>query len=158
VGDSRRFDLFAKLVSESFPCRDQKIADVAGGKGILRWALGERGYKTVTSWDKRHNNAKGRPNIKWGYFKQDLTERYDLVVGMHPDGATDHIIQYAIRNKVPFVICPCCVIPSAVAYWNQYNFGSWLHHLNSLALKGGMTTEITTLKMNGRNMVLIGRI
>ena len=33
------------------------------------------------------------------------------VVGMHPDEATDAIIQLAMRHNKPWVICPCCVFP-----------------------------------------------
>ena len=33
------------------------------------------------------------------------------VVGMHPDEATDAIIQLAMRYDKPWMICPCCVFP-----------------------------------------------
>jgi hypothetical protein len=32
-----------------------------------------------------------------------------LVVGLHPDQATEHIVEACLRNRVPFVIVPCCV-------------------------------------------------
>ena len=33
------------------------------------------------------------------------------VVGMHPDEATDAIIELAMRYNKPWMICPCCVFP-----------------------------------------------
>jgi hypothetical protein len=35
-----------------------------------------------------------------------------LVVGFHPDQATEACIDMALRMRVPFVVCPCCVFPS----------------------------------------------
>ncbi len=31
---------------------------------------------------------------------------------MHPDSATDAIVDLAIAHGKPFVICPCCVFPN----------------------------------------------
>ena len=51
MGDSRRFDRFAAKIKENLN-PDWKIADVAGGKGFLRLALAEKGFKDVETWDK----------------------------------------------------------------------------------------------------------
>eukprot|EP00597_Dinobryon_sp_UTEXLB2267_P001362 CAMPEP_0170063494 /NCGR_PEP_ID=MMETSP0019_2-20121128/4338_1 /TAXON_ID=98059 /ORGANISM="Dinobryon sp., Strain UTEXLB2267" /LENGTH=320 /DNA_ID=CAMNT_0010269933 /DNA_START=252 /DNA_END=1216 /DNA_ORIENTATION=- len=32
-----------------------------------------------------------------------------IIVGMHPDQAAEHIVNWAIRNNKPFAIIPCCV-------------------------------------------------
>ena len=156
MGDARRFDLFAGLVSAKFNDRSLKIADIAGGKGYLRAALHERGYRNITTWDKRKEMAKGRPGTKWGYFLHDTPEHYDLVLGMHPDGATDHIIKYATKHSIPFIICPCCIVPSAITYWGEYSFGAWESHLVKLAKDDGFNVSEMRLKMAGRNMVIIG--
>jgi len=34
-----------------------------------------------------------------------------LIVGLHPDGATDPIVDTAIRLGKPFCVVPCCVFP-----------------------------------------------
>ncbi len=157
MGDRRRFDLMAELVASQFPQHVQaKVADVAGGKGYLRMALYEHGFRHVTVIDKRHRLSKGRPGQKWGYFKFDCMNRYSLVLGMHPDEATDHIIMYAARNKVPFVVCPCCVKPDAVMYNGTRTFTPWIQHLLRLA-QPTHTVEQFTLRMTGKNLVLVGR-
>ncbi len=155
MGDVRRFDLFARFIASNF-YKGANIADVAGGKGYLRAALHEYGFQTVTSWDRRHGNAKGRPGTRYGYFTQDTADAYDLVVGMHPDGATDHIIRYAIKHRVPFVVCPCCIIPSAVTYWGKHSIHPWIAHLKNMATKAGFEVSESQLKMTGRNAVLVG--
>jgi hypothetical protein len=33
------------------------------------------------------------------------------VVGMHPDQATEAILQFALECRKPFAIVPCCVFP-----------------------------------------------
>jgi hypothetical protein len=34
-----------------------------------------------------------------------------LVVGFHPDQATEPCVDLAIAMRKPFVVCPCCVFP-----------------------------------------------
>lgn len=156
MGDRRRFDLFATAISAQFYDRSLTIADVASGKGYLRHALMEHGYANITSWDKRPANSKGRPGRRYGHFIWDKAPSYDLVLGMHPDGATDQIIRYAIEYRVPFVVCPCCIIPSAIMYWGHHSFGPWVDHLTKIAVEGRFRVIQSQLKMSGRNLVLTG--
>jgi hypothetical protein len=34
-----------------------------------------------------------------------------LAVGLHPDQATDPIVEFALWQRAPFVVVPCCVFP-----------------------------------------------
>lgn len=114
MGDPKRFDLMARLVVGEFPERAGKaVADVAGGKGYLKAALYRLGWRGVTTIDARHRLAKHRPGQCYGRFNYRDWRRWSLVLGMHPDEATDHIVLYAVRNLVPFVVCPCCIKPDA---------------------------------------------
>ncbi len=153
MGDSRRFDLFAKYIEKHIH-KDCKIADAASGKGYLQAALRQLGYKHITSWDKRPKNAKNRIGYRYGHFSWELDERYDCILGMHPDTATDHIIQYAIKNRVMCIVCPCCTKPSAFPFWGPYKYSEWLNHLKRTAEKGNMEVEETSLKMTGSRIVL----
>ena len=158
MGDSHRFHLFADLVAERFPDRRLAIADVAAGKGKLKGELYRRGYGRVTAWDRRHKLAKRRPGQVYQLFDYRNAPRdYRLVIGMHPDEATDHIILYAIKHRVPFVVCPCCALPSASAYvGGKGDFNPWLRHLIEVARAGRMKVETLELPMAGRNTALIG--
>lgn len=158
MGDRRRFDLFAKLIEKSFASfRTLPIVDVASGKGTLQAALRQRSFINIISWDRRPRNGKPRKFYRYGYFDfQAAPSTYQLVVAMHPDEGTDHAILYAVKHRVPFIVCPCCTKPSAAPYWGRYNFQGWKNHLMHLARTGNMEVSETTLPMNGRNVVLIG--
>lgn len=153
MGDARRFHLFAELVASKLP-PSMRIADVASGKGYLRSSLYERGYRNVVSWDKRIQNAKTKPDRRWGYFDWRTDDSYDAVIGMHPDGGTDHLVLYAAKHRVPAIICPCCVRPSAEVFWGAHSYSTWCDHLENLARDRGMLTKWHTLPMVGRNAVL----
>jgi hypothetical protein len=146
----------ARLIATKFPLyKDFPIADVAGGKGYLKASLFERGFRKVTTIDKRHHLAKGRPGQKYAYFTSDSRDKFALVAGMHPDEATDHIVLYAVLHGIPFAVCPCCVKPSAKAYTGKYSYLAWLQYLKNLATRTH-TVEELRLPMAGRNIVLVG--
>lgn len=159
MGDRRRFDLFADVIARNFPgMRSAPVADVAGGKGYLQMALRQRGWSDITSWDKRKGYSKGRAFYRYGHFIHDRAPgHYGLVIGMHPDGGTDQIIEYAIRRRVPFAVCPCCAIPTARPFWAKNDYPEWCAHLIAMAERGGMDVMRTELPMAGRRLVLIGR-
>lgn len=157
MGDRRRFDLFASLIAERFPERRLYIADVASGKGALQAALRQRGYNAVTSWDRRKRNAKTRRGYRYGWFDYRSAPRdYDLVVAMHPDEATDQVIAYAAKHGKPFVVCPCCIKPTASTFWEQHCYAAWLDHLERFATEDGLAVERVALPMDGRKVCLVG--
>jgi len=163
MGDKRRFNVFADLITEKFPSyQDARIADVAGGKGYLQMALRQRGYTNIMSFDKRkkysNRSTKRLGMYRWGWFDcRKHSREFDLVVGMHPDGGTDHIIEYGRINNTPFAVCPCCAIPSAAQYWGSHsNYREWMEHLEKLARNAAETMEVIHLPINGRSIVIIG--
>ena len=32
-----------------------------------------------------------------------------VVVGLHPDQAAEHLVRFALENRKPFAVVPCCV-------------------------------------------------
>lgn len=154
MGDSHRFDLFAKMISCNFPKKDARIVDVAGGKGYLKEALRQLGYNNVVTMDKNRKAAKKQSskNYKYGYFNYNIAEHFDCVCAMHPDEATDHAVMYAVQHHVPAFICPCCIKPDAVLFNGVYKFNNWVEHLKKLAK--GMEVQELYLRMGGRNLVL----
>lgn len=156
MGDSARFRLMADAIEAGIP-KLSRIADVAGGKGQLQAELYRRGYRNVVSWDTRRKYSGPRRIYRNGLFDYRSAPRdYDVVVGMHPDQATDHIVAYAVKHNVPFVVCPCCILPSAKPF-EAVGFAAWIDHLASLASSGGLSVKRTALPMSGRNILLEGR-
>jgi hypothetical protein len=157
MGDPRRFHLMANCIREHFPDRHTHVADVASGHGALQAALRQLGYRHITSWDKRQRNAKNRLGYRYGWFDyRKAPSGYGLVVGMHPDEGTDHGVLYAVKYRVPFVICPCCITPSGSTYWGRHDFDGWCTHLMRLATSAHFSVQVLTLTMAGRNVVLMG--
>jgi hypothetical protein len=156
MGDTARFRLMADLVAERIPAAT-RVADVASGKGQLQAELYRRGFRNVVSWDIRRVCAGPRRNYVYGRFDHRSAPRcYEAVLGMHPDAATDQIVAYAVRRRLPFIVCPCCVLPSATRF-QGVGYGAWIDHLVAMARRGRMTVEALSLPMSGRNIVLVGK-
>jgi hypothetical protein len=145
MADKRRFDLFADLLVARFgACR---VFDVAGGMGRLNEALTARGC-TVVTFDTRHKHLP--VTFAERLFTLDEPCEADLVVGMHADGATRIIVEYAAKHRVPFAVVPCCSD-------NGMPYKPWMRHLSGLATERGFSqVEDVTLAMEGRARVIVG--
>ncbi|GMT96127.1 hypothetical protein KH5H1_02460 [Corallococcus caeni] len=146
MADKRRFDLFADLLVTRFP-QALRVYDIAGGMGKLNESLTQRG-RTVTTFDLRHKHLP----VKYAQRLFTLEEpcEAELVVGMHPDGATRIIIEYAARHGLGFAVVPCCSD-------NGMPYKPWMRHLADVARDAGFTAvEEAELPMDGRARVLLG--
>lgn len=146
MADKRRFELFADLIVREFP-EARRAFDIAGGMGKLNEALTARGLD-VTTFDKRWKHA----DVKYAQRLFTLAEPCvcDVVVGMHPDGATRIIVEYAHAHGVPFAIVPCCAD-------NGMPYKPWMRHLAELGAQSGLDVVERALPMQGRARVLVGR-
>lgn len=146
VADKRRFDLFADLVTRTFPGA-RRAFDIAGGMGKLNEALTARGLDVLT-FDKRWKHA----DVKYAQrlFTLDEPCTCDVLVGMHPDGATRIIVEYAARHARPFAIVPCCSD-------NGMPYKPWMRHLCELGREHGMEVVEDELPMQGRARVIVGK-
>lgn len=145
MADKRRFELFAGFIVEHFPA--PRIFDIAGGQGRLNEALSQLG-RAVTTFDLRHKHLP----VRYAQRPFTLEEpcEADMVVGMHPDGATRIIIEYAAKHRLPFAVVPCCSD-------NSMPYKPWMRHLAELARELGFPTVAEhSLPMEGRARVLYG--
>ncbi|GMI18328.1 hypothetical protein TrLO_g6189 [Triparma laevis f. longispina] len=125
---------FIKFLSFLKIFKEKRVLDVAGGQGKLSLLLTVEGYD-VTLIDPRPNSgllsARQRKQLRkknhpWpGAFKisreffsnsSKTTSTFftpppppPLVVGIHPDEATEAIVDAAIANRAPFAVVPCCI-------------------------------------------------
>jgi hypothetical protein len=146
MADKKRFDLFARFLVERFP-QATRVYDVAGGMGKLNEALTTLG-RDVTTYDGRHK----RLAVKYAQrmFTMEEPCNAHLVVGMHPDGATRIIIEYAAAHRLGFAVVPC---------WsdNGMPYKPWMRHLAQLATESGFpVVEEEALPMEGRARVVWG--
>ena len=147
MADKRRFDLFAELLVQRFPAA-LRVYDVAGGMGRLNEALTRRG-RACTTYDVRHKRLPGL-RFEERLFTLDEPCAADLVVGLHADGATRLIVEYAGRHGIPFAVVPCCSD-------NSMPYRPWMRHLSELGQSLGMQVEEAELPMEGRARVLLGQ-
>jgi hypothetical protein len=73
----------------------------------------------------------------------------DVIVGLHADGATRLIIEYAAHHGRPFAVVPCCSD-------NSMSYKPWMRHLTELGRQLGFAVEELELPMDGRSRVLVG--
>mmetsp|Transcript_21586 Transcript_21586/g.41226 ORF Transcript_21586/g.41226 Transcript_21586/m.41226 type:complete len:458 (+) Transcript_21586:59-1432(+) len=59
-------------------------------------------------------NRKGQllPSNPMSERLESLVHDASVLVGLHPDEATDAIVDVALANKKPFFVVPCCVFPN----------------------------------------------
>ena len=143
MADKRRFDAFARWITERFAA--PRVFDVAGGQGRLNEALTALGRDVVT-FDRK---AARNPRVAYRGRRFTLEEpcACDLVAGMHPDGATRVIVEYAAAHAIPFAIVPCCSD-------NGMSYGLWMKHLAALARERFGEVEEAALPIEGRARVL----
>lgn len=146
MADKRRFELFAALLAARFP-QARRVFDVAGGMGRLNEALTALG-RDVTTFDRRAKHLPVRFCER--EFTLDEPPDCELVVGLHCDGATRVIIEYAAKHRLPFAVVPCCSD-------NSMPYNPWMRHLHELAHGLGLATDEVTLDMAGRARVILWR-
>lgn len=146
MADLQRFSLFAQFLAQKFDA--ERVFDIGGGMGKLNEALSQLGRK-VTTFDRRQKHLP----VPYAEREFTLIEPClaELVVGLHPDGATRVIIEYAAQHRLGFAVVPCCSD-------NSMSYKPWMRHLTELAKANGFrSVEEETLPMRGRARVIYGR-
>jgi hypothetical protein len=103
-GDPSRFPAVRDLVLDRFGGKVRYIADVAGGQGMLARMLRKANYD-VEVIDPRGWRLRGVPGFD-STLDPAKSDYYDLIVGLHPDEATQAIVMSSLVTKT--VIVPCC--------------------------------------------------
>jgi hypothetical protein len=161
MGDRRRFEVFAEFIlRNSKPCH---VADVAGGQGYLSLILAQHGYD-CTIIDPRNTNlsAPDRKSARSNHvslrrtkckFIAEMAQGYDLVVGLHPDGATYELCRAAKVCRT--MIVPCCKM------WEgdlaNHGSPSLDETIRRFWRRIGIEWWETELKMSGKNRIFISQ-
>jgi len=104
-GDDSRFEIVAGYVYDRFGKSVRHIADVAGGRGLLSRILNKKYNYEAEVIDPRGYALLGVP-IRQCEYTPDMAPMYDLIIGLHPDGATRAVAESAMRR--PVLLVPCC--------------------------------------------------
>lgn len=162
VNDRRRFRAFACFIHKMYP-QVRTVADVAGGRGNVSYFLRDLGYDATVIDDRvtrlpswMHREMR-KESVKQGRLMeiprivkrvQDVDLRpFDLIVGLHPDEATEHVVREALEHGKDFAIVPCCVFPSDGIKRSKEDWCTYL-----MSLSADIIT--TSLPIEGSNRVL----
>jgi len=164
MGDpNRHHTLAAEILRQFPPAQFPRVADVAGGQGRLSLLLAAAGY-SPTVFDLRATDLpkRERKDVRIGKRPgfarlqrrfdpgQDARD-FDLVVGLHPDGATEAIVHAADYAAVLCV--PCC------NYWVGPEIAgrSVVEAIRHVWHDRDIQWSEKTLPMSGANLVLATR-
>lgn len=92
----------------------------------------------------------------------DTIKSCSILIGMHPDEATEEIVNIALELGKPFAVVPCCVFPHLFHERRNQKGGkvtSYEEFVDYLQEKDPQQRiERTFLPFEGRNQVLFRRI
>lgn len=103
-GSEERFEEIARFVYDRFGNSIKYIADVARGQEMLSRILSKKYNYDVEVIDPRHYQIVGVKNREC-YYKSDMAGYYDLIIGLHPDGAIRDVVESAKTRQVLVVLC-----------------------------------------------------
>ena len=154
------------------------VLDVAGGKGELSQALFDLGVRRSILLDPhpRCDSCEGE-KIEFHIIQEPLdedgsllTDRVDevgnlsrncsIIAGMHPDQATEAIVDMSLRLGKPFAILPCCVMPKLFPNRVQKRHGDPVRSYNTFCQylldksPAGVPFLVEYLPFQGRNKVI----
>lgn len=101
-------------------CEGGGVIDIAGGRGDVAARLDRDGIPAVVVDPRVCLQRNGEPvpirrqlqecfDDDFVVRHADLLRAASLLVGMHPDQATEPLVDYALQHRKPFVVVPCCV-------------------------------------------------
>ena len=160
-----RFQLFHRWLVERFePCR---VADIAGGKGLLTYLLQKSGweavvidpvsqllpgkYKDIVTGKRVRIAPTERVQRIDGAFEVDMARHFDMLVGMHAHGCNVKVIDAAAEFGCGFVLFPCCVIDEP--FYPPLGV-HWLESLADYAVRKGIAVYPFRLNFKGQNIGL----
>jgi hypothetical protein len=170
LGDNSRFIVFAEFIERNWP-NVRTIADIGGGSGLLSLELSKRGYEPTVFEPSRTNTrasmrhaarrreislsgsqkvARSRLVVRNTRFCRSILSEYDLLIGLHPDEATEIIIRVAIEMGKPFAVVPCCVMPLNGRCMLE---NDWMRYLQDI----DKDIRSAMLDCSGKNTVLYRR-
>jgi hypothetical protein len=160
-----RFQLFHRWLVERFePCR---IADIAGGKGLLAYLLQKNDWEAVVIDPVSQSLPDKYKDIGTGKrvriaptervrridraFEENMAQHYDMLVGMHAHGCNVQVIDAAAEFGCGFVLFPCCVIDEP--FYPPLGV-HWLESLADYAVRKGHAVYPFRLNFKGQNIGL----
>jgi hypothetical protein len=148
-GDPTRFQVIADYIADRYWRSVHYIADVAGGQGMLARILSKQYNYDCQVIDPRAWVLRGVTH-QASAFDPAFSTYYDLIVGLHPDGALREVAQAALVR--PVVLVPCC------NFWSDEKLGQadLLGAIQNFYQQHGVVYERVTFPFKGpKNIGLV---
>ena len=151
------------------------VLDIAGGRGDLAFELARRGLTCATvdprppklkRWQvkfrKKHPKVKV-PEHYQDYFSSSFLSSLSippssvsLVVGLHPDEATEPLVSAALELGIDFCVIPCCVFSGDFPHRRMEDGGGVSSYEDFCKYLGQKDPRIQEedLQFEGKNKVL----
>lgn len=165
-----RFQLLKDWIVDNYsPCR---VADIAGGKGLLAYLLYLEGWDVTVidpertlplqkfkdlKLDKRIKlSGKDWEKIKWREkkFLIDMAQEYDLLIALHAHGVNMEIINASAKYGNNFILLPCCVIDEPIVKQPGID---WFESLVRYAKDKGLKIETAEINFKGKNRIIFNK-
>jgi hypothetical protein len=98
-GDPERFQVIADFVAERYWREVRYVADVAGGQGMLARILAKQYRYEAEVIDPRVWVLRGVKH-QASAFDPAFATYYDLIIGLHPDGALREVAQAELIDQI----------------------------------------------------------
>ena len=146
----------AEFIINKFPAC--KVADIAGGHGLLTHLLNQSGFKSVVidPWElelpQKFKSLDGErikipqekvPSIKKN-FEPEMAEDFNLLLSLHGHGCMIKVLEASQKFKKNFTIVPCCVIDEPIKKLEGIN---WTNSLFDMAQKIDLQPEYFYLNL-----------
>eukprot|EP01084_Bolivina_argentea_P159085 277086_1 len=160
------------------------ILDIAGGSGDMACLLTIKGYKVIVidpfkpkqfpKWQIKKLQNYFQSNRQYMYYQHieelfndrfifkysNIINKCDLMIGMHPDQATEFIVKYAKIFNKNIAVVPCCVFAMEFPHrMHKHNDGN-MENVNTysqfiqylLQINNNLQTDYLPFK--GKNKIL----
>jgi hypothetical protein len=99
-------DCFESLVLPKIPNKWQKSLEQqrSNNPNFVKEVIDARFGQLVTTFDDA--------SVASSMELQEAIKNASLILGLHADGATEAIVDAALKYQKPFVVVPCCVFPN----------------------------------------------
>lgn len=147
MGDKNRGAVLEKFINYHFHVSIYpNVLIPADGNFVIASRLSDR---QVTVIDPKIRGKKQNfITAKKSLFFSSSEIKSDLIIGLHPDGATGEIMDYVVINNIPCVIVPCC-------HLGKYSeCRDWIDFMVKFFSQAGFSVETFDLKIEGENRLV----
>ncbi|KAJ3111596.1 hypothetical protein HK100_002633 [Physocladia obscura] len=102
------------------------------------------------TWHILRTEFTDPPNAAVDALLASLDPKRACVVGLHPDAATEPIVDVCLRRRIPFAVVPCCTFPDTYADHKVNSTEKLIDYLKSK----NIGIRETHLAFEGRNRTL----